>query len=88
MLVVSDRLHDANPPTPSVSQLTQMVNRRLAITQIGLAEAHRRLEAGQSADATLLLEKIDEDLHLLRCRVHREVERLAPRPAELHGSAN
>lgn len=88
MLVVSDRVHENNAPSPSVFQLTQMVNRRLAISQKGLAEARRHLEAGQAVDAEIVLEKIDEDLHLLRCRVRREAQRLAPRPTDLCSSAN
>lgn len=88
MLVLSDRARDTNALSPSFSQLTQMLDRRLAIAQIGLAEASQHLAAGQTEDAGIVLEKIDEDLHLLRCRLSREAEKTAPRPSVLHESAN
>ncbi|MGH7171951.1 MAG: hypothetical protein ACRELG_16875 [Gemmataceae bacterium] len=88
MLVLSDRVRDTNVLSPSLYQFTQMVDRRLAIAQKGLAEAQRHLAAGHADDADLVLEKIDEDLHLLRCRLSREVERTAPRPSGLHDCAN
>jgi hypothetical protein len=65
-----------------------MVDRRLAIAQKGLAEVQRHLAAGQAEDAGIVLEKIDEDLHLLRCRLVRETETVAPRSSVLVGSAN
>ena len=88
MLVLSDRARDTNALSTSLSQFTQMVDRRLAIAQKGLAEARQHLASGQSEDAGIVLEKIDEDLHLLRCRLSREVEMVAPRPSVLHESAN
>jgi hypothetical protein len=88
MLVLSDRARDTNVLSASVSQLTQMVDRRLAIAQKGLAEASRHLSAGQAQDAGIVLEKIDEDLHLLRCRLSREVEMVMPRLSGLHDCAN
>jgi hypothetical protein len=88
MLVLSKRTRKTNALSASFSQLTQMVDRRLSIAQIGLAEARRHLAAGQTADAEMVLEKIDEDLHLLRCRIHREIETLAAHPVALHESAN
>jgi hypothetical protein len=60
-----------------------MLDRRLSIAQKGLAEAQQHLAAGQSEDAGIVLEKIDEDLHLLRCRLSREGEVLAARPSAL-----
>ena len=88
MLVLSDRARDTNTLSTSMFQFTQMVDRRLAIAQKGLAEAQRHLTAGQAEDADIVLEKIDEDLHLLRCRLSREVERVASRPSGLQTSAN
>src|SRR6185437_3997932 len=80
MLVLTDRVRDTKTLPASLFQFTQMVDRRLAIAEKGLAEAQRHLAAGQKEDADLVLEKIDEDLHLLRCRLSREVERTASRP--------
>jgi hypothetical protein len=88
MLVLSDRARETNAVSVSFSQFTQMVDRRLSIARMGLAEARHHLAAGQAADADIVLEKIDEDLLLLRCRVEREVKTIAARPASLHDSAN
>jgi hypothetical protein len=88
MLVLSKRARETNTRSVSCSPFTQMVDRRLSIAQIGLAEARQHLAAGQVADADIVLEKIDEDLHLLRCRIHREMETGAPRSSSLQESAN
>jgi hypothetical protein len=88
MLALSDRARDTNALSASFSQFTQMVDRRLAIAQKGLTEAQRHLAAGEAEDAGIVLEKIDEDLRLLRCRVNRAVEPVAPRPSVLHDCAN
>lgn len=88
MLVLSDRARDKNALSPSFSQFAQMLDRRLSIAQMGLTEARQHLAAGQSEDAEIVLEKIDEDLHLLRCRITREREMVAPRPAVLCDSTN
>ena len=88
MLVLSDRVAETTLPS-TFSQLTQLVDRRLAITQKGLAEAHRHLASGQADDAAFVLEKIDEDLHLLRRRVRHETERIAtPRSSGLYDCAS
>jgi hypothetical protein len=52
--------------------LAQVVHRRLAIARIGLAEVSQYLLAGQTAEADLLLDKLDEDLSLLQRRLRRE----------------
>jgi hypothetical protein len=88
MLVRSNRARDIYGVSGSFSQVRQMVDRRLAIAQKGLAEVQRHLAAGQAEDAGIVLEKIDEDLHLLRCRLNREGEVIAARPSALLGSAN
>lgn len=88
MLVLSDRVRDTQTLSPSFTQLTQMLDRRLAIARKGLSEAQRYLDAGQTEDAGVVLEKVDEDLHLLRCRLSREVELTAARPSGLHDCAN
>jgi hypothetical protein len=88
MLVRSNRARDIFAVSGSFSQVKQMVNRRLAIAQMGLAEARRHLAAGQAEDAGIVLDKIDEDLHLLRCRLDCEAEMVAPRTPVFHGSTN
>ena len=88
MLVLSRRAPDTNVVFTPSNQFRQMIDRRLTIAQKGLAEVRRHLEAGRSEDAGIVLEKIDEDLHLLRCRLEREAEMAVPRPSPLVGSAN
>ena len=88
MLVRSNRAPETSTPSPSFTPFTQMVDRRLTIARMGLAEARRHLVAGLAEDADIVLEKIDEDLHLLRCRLSREAETVAPRSSRLHGCAN
>lgn len=74
---------------PTLLQLDRLVQKRLEIARLGLTELRSRVDAGQDADAEILLNKIDEDLDLLQRRVRREVEAAAPRPipvrrAEVH----
>jgi hypothetical protein len=88
MLVLSNRVPENNAHSPSYVRFTEMMDRRLSIARIGLAEARRHMEAGQSEDADIVLEKIDEDLHLLRRRLSREAETVAPRSSMLHGCTN
>jgi hypothetical protein len=88
MLVLSDRARETSSLPVSFSQFTQMVDRRLSIAQMGLAEARQHLAAGQVADADIVLGKIDEDLLMLRCRMEREVKTIAVRPSALCESAN
>ncbi|HZY84302.1 MAG TPA: carbon storage regulator [Gemmataceae bacterium] len=82
-----DREAEWGPPPeafsePSPLRLNQLVDRRLEVARLGLSELRQRLRAGHAADAETILEKLDEDLHLLRRRVSREVEQAPPRPAE------
>jgi hypothetical protein len=88
MLVLSDRAREKNAASVSFSQFTQMVDRRLSIAQMGLAEARQCLDAGLVADADIVLDKIDEDLNLLRCRINREATTVAAHPSSLKESAN
>lgn len=88
MLVRSNRARDIYAVSGFSSQVKQMVDRRLAIAQKGLTEVQRHLAAGQPEDAGIVLEKIDEDLHLLRCRLSREAEMGATRSSVFLGSAN
>lgn len=88
MLVLSKRAREANVLSVPFSQFQQMVDRRLSISQKGLAEVRKHLMAGQAEDAETVLEKIEEDLLLLRCRLDSEVKTTAPRSSVLHDSAN
>lgn len=88
MIALSDRIRDAKGSVPSSSPFLRMVDRRLSIAQLGLAEAKQYLADGQIADADVVLEKIDEDLHLLRCRMSHEGEVLTARSSAYHGSVN
>jgi carbon storage regulator CsrA len=79
-----DREAEWGPPPedfaePTPLRLTQMVGRRLEIARRGLRELRQRLRTGHAADAETILEKLDEDLHLLGRRVYHEAE---PAPAE------
>jgi sRNA-binding carbon storage regulator CsrA len=56
-------------------RIDALVERRLEMTRRVLTEARRHLRAGRAEDAGVLLEKIDEDLHLLRWRLRREAGR-------------
>lgn len=88
MLVLSNRARETNAASVSSSPFTQMVDRRLCIAQMGLAEARQHLAAGQLEDADIVLDKIDEDLDMLRCRLNHEVKKIAARPSSLRESAN
>src|SRR5262245_7739292 len=58
-----------------LAALQRLLDKRLDIAREGIAQAHRCLRRGQDEDARMLLEKVDEDLHLLRRRVRREIEK-------------
>jgi hypothetical protein len=58
----------------TLHQLNRLVEKRLEITRQGLDELKQHLRNGRTEDAQEVLNKIDEDLHLLRRRVRREVE--------------
>ena len=74
MLVLSKRARESQSLASSLPRFTELVDRRLAIAEMGLAEARQRLAAGQNDDVEIILEKLDEDLHLLRRRLRREFE--------------
>jgi carbon storage regulator CsrA len=63
---------------PFLEQLDGLVEKRLAIARQGLAEARRQLKAGRTEEAGAVLDKVDEDMHLLRCRLRRELAFAAP----------
>jgi carbon storage regulator CsrA len=94
---IPDRVAEWGEPSPpadgaspsSLLQLDRLVQKRLEIARKGLEEAQRHLGSGRSGDAETVLEKLDEDLHLLRRRLRREVEQAAPfAGATLAGTRN
>jgi hypothetical protein len=87
MLILSGRAHESPTYSASLSPFKQLVDRRLAIAQKGLAEARQHLVAGQASDADTVLEKLDEDLYLLRRRLDSATETEAPRSSVLCGRA-
>lgn len=88
MLVRSRRVSESNSLPALLLQITQLVDRRLAIAGLGLEELRQHLAAGRAEDAERIREKIDEDLHLLRRRLRHEAETAAPRSAVLYGCAS
>jgi carbon storage regulator CsrA len=74
-----DPAAQADPPT--LLQISQLLDRRLEVARKGLEELRTRLRGGEAEDAETLLDKLDEDLHLLRRRLVREVEKTAPASA-------
>jgi carbon storage regulator CsrA len=60
---------------PTLNQVNQLIQKRLDIARQSLSELRRHLGAEASGDVDTLIDKLDEDLFLLRRRVHREVEK-------------
>lgn len=56
---------DIDPPR----RVEDLVHNRLEVARRGLSEARRHLRAGREEEAAIILEKLDEDLHLLRRRL-------------------
>jgi carbon storage regulator len=61
----------------SLTQLNQMLNKRLEIARLGLSEAQQLL-SDQPHEASFILDKVDEDLHMLQHRLRREFEKFDP----------
>jgi sRNA-binding carbon storage regulator CsrA len=59
----------------SYSDIQRLLEKRLEISQEGLNEARHLLRMGDRDGATLLIDKVDEDLHLLRRRIRKEFEK-------------
>jgi hypothetical protein len=81
MHVFSSRLKAFFPPSHSSANLAslrpvvvppmeQVVIKRLEIAHRGLEEVRRHLGDGRSGDAAMILDKLEEDLSLLRERLH------------------
>jgi hypothetical protein len=62
--------HASADAVPVPPPMEQVVVKRLEIARRGLAEARRHLGDGRTGDAKVILDKLDEDLHLLRKRLH------------------
>lgn len=60
---------------PSLPMLRRLLEKRLEIARSGLDAARQMLRAGYEEEARVLMEKVDEDLHMLRRRVRREFEK-------------
>jgi carbon storage regulator CsrA len=58
--------------TPPLPRLNQLVEKRLAILRQGLDEVQRSMSASTTDEAELLLDKLDEEVTLLRQRLHSE----------------
>jgi carbon storage regulator CsrA len=64
-------------PSPAelrLAQLLQLLNNRLKISGVGLAQLRRQLQAGGSAEAEVLLHQLEDDLQMLRDRLERETK--------------
>lgn len=59
---------------PTLPMLRRLLEKRLEIARAGIDQAQQKLQAGLEEDARHLLEKVDEDLHLLRRRIRREFD--------------
>ena len=66
---------EAFEAAPTLPAIKRLLDKRLEIAREGLSEVRECLRAGQEEDANVLLEKVDEDLHLLRRRLRREIEK-------------
>lgn len=65
-------------PAPAIRD---MVQNRLRILAQGLAELRRQLDADQSESAAITLDKLEEDLEMLRHRLEAEKQPTATRPS-------
>lgn len=61
---------------PTYRSIQQLLEKRLAIASLGLDEMRQALNSGRLEDARVLLDKLDEDFHMLRRRVSREFDRV------------
>jgi carbon storage regulator CsrA len=61
---------------PSLSDIQKLLDKRLEIARAGVNAAQTMLKNGAGSDAEMILEKLDEDLHLLRRRVRHEFEQV------------
>jgi carbon storage regulator CsrA len=64
----------AEVEVPALQQVRRLIDRRLEVTRVGVAEMRRLLADGHTEDAEAVLDKIDEDLRMLGRRLRREVD--------------
>jgi carbon storage regulator CsrA len=69
---------DAPASSPSMQQVNQLIQKRLEIARHAVSEIRTHLRGDDHEDVQVLLERLDEDLRLLRRRVRREVEKNGP----------
>jgi carbon storage regulator CsrA len=79
---VPDRVAEWGPTpdqadAPTLLRINQLLEKRLEIARQGLTELRRQLRDGETGDAEDILDKVDEDLHMLRRRLSREVAKVA-----------
>ena len=74
---VPDRQAEWGPgdELPTLVAVRRMLDKRLEIARAGLNEAREQFRAGNEDEARLLMDKVDEDLFLLRRRLRRELDR-------------
>ena len=71
--------------TPDLEKLHGFLGNRLRVTGVGLGLLRRQLLAGQTEEAAVTLDKIEEDVQLLRQRLQGQAEARLPRPHERPG---
>jgi carbon storage regulator CsrA len=82
---VPSRTHEWEPRThpqmesaAQVQALRQLATQRLKLVRTELAELRSQLHTGLMQEAEVMLERIDEDLRLLRQRFEKETARTQP----------
>src|SRR5438045_1718935 len=73
-----DRIAEWRPSTPPVADqtnLSPLLSGRLKVASTGIALLRRQLEAGRLQDAAGTLDKLEEDLAMLRQRLEKEERR-------------
>lgn len=71
-----DRVREWGTEEPTLHQINGLLEKRLEIARHGLDELRQHLRNGKTEAAECVLDKIDEDLLMLRRRVRREVEQM------------
>jgi carbon storage regulator CsrA len=83
---IPDRLAEWGPPaapeTPTgCERLVELVSNRLRVADVGLEALRSQIRAGLSEEALTVVERLAEDLQLLRRRLAEEARKAPPRPA-------
>jgi len=70
----NDHEPSLDPLSPlSLIQLSQLLQKRLEVARLGLESVREQMEGGDLAQAGETLDRLEEDLQLLRTRVQKEV---------------